>query len=80
MLILTRRVGETLVIEPSASLPSDMTVKELFASGPLIIKLMGMHSNQVRIGVQAHAQLSILRAELGSYSYWNHLSWNFSER
>lgn len=64
MLILTRRIGETLYIEPSPDLDPDMTVRELFASGPLVVAVLGTKGNQARVGIGAPAGLRVLREEL----------------
>jgi len=51
MLILTRRPGETLVLEA--------------ASGELIkATVLGVHANQVRIGVDAPQSVSVDREEI----------------
>ena len=51
MLILTRRPGETLVLET--------------ASGELIkVTVLGVHANQVRIGVDAPKSISVDREEI----------------
>jgi len=51
MLILTRRPGETLIIE----LPTGEQVG---------VTVLGVKGNQVRIGTQAPADISIVREEL----------------
>ena len=51
MLILTRRVGETIIIETPA--------------GELIqVAVLGVKGNQVRIGTEAPDDISIVRDEL----------------
>jgi len=51
MLILTRRVGETIIIQTPAGERVEITV-------------LGQKGNQVRIGTDAPADFSILREEL----------------
>ncbi|MEA3244401.1 MAG: carbon storage regulator [Pseudomonadota bacterium] len=51
MLILTRRPGETLIIE----LPTGERIE---------ITVLGIKGNQVRIGTDAPADISIVRNEL----------------
>ena len=64
MLILTRRIGETLIIEPSSNVDLNMTLGELFAHGPLVVALLGTKGNQSRIGIDAPDALKVLRSEL----------------
>lgn len=40
MLIVKRRKGESIIISPSADIPPDMTVSELFASGNIEIRFI----------------------------------------
>ena len=51
MLVLTRFVGETLIIETPAGEKIEVTVP-------------GAKGNQVRIGIEAHPDVNILRKEL----------------
>jgi len=51
MLILTRRVGETIIIEPPTGEQIEVTV-------------LGVKGNQVRIGTQAPDNIPIVREEL----------------
>ena len=51
MLVLTRREGETLVIE----LPTGETIE---------VTVLGIKGNQVRIGTQAPDDIAIVREEL----------------
>jgi len=60
MLILTRRIGEQIYIYPE-DLPEDMTVKELFEGGQIVIEVLGVKGVQVKIGIDAPKNLTILR-------------------
>ena len=51
MLILTRRVGETIIIETPAGERIEVAV-------------LGVKGNQVRVGTEAPANMVILREEL----------------
>ena len=51
MLILTRRIGETIIIE----LPTGEQIE---------VTVLGVKGNQVRIGTQAPDNISIVREEL----------------
>lgn len=61
MLIISRRVGEVLYIYPSDDLPPEMTVAELFAGGQIAIEVLQVKGMQVRIGIDAPKQLTLLR-------------------
>jgi len=61
MLVLTRRIGEQLFIYPSDDEPPEMTVAELFAGGQIAIEVLEVKGMQVRIGIDAPKQLTILR-------------------
>ncbi len=64
MLILTRRIGETIQLNLADFVDSDMTVGELFSHGSIEIALLGIKGHQARIGIQASAILNIARTEL----------------
>jgi len=63
MLILTRKPGQILRIEPHAEV-GQLTVAELFADGPMEIVVGKVDGKQVRIGVRAHRGLLVVRAEV----------------
>ena len=63
MLILTRKVGESILIYPE-DIPEGMTVAELFADGPIEIEVAETRSHQVKIGINAPDELKIIRSEL----------------
>ena len=50
MLILARREGETLTLSPSKDIDPNMTVRELFAGGPITIEVMESGS-QIKLGI-----------------------------
>lgn len=64
MLILTRRTGETLIIEPAQGIDPGMTVRELFEAGPVVVALLGTKGNQSRIGIAAPDCLNVVRSEI----------------
>ena len=66
MLILTRRAGQSLVIEPQASLDPTTLASELFNQGPIEIVVNRIEARQVRIGINAHTNLLVVRDELVS--------------
>ena len=64
MLILTRRPGESLRIEPDGRVPAEADPFGWFAEGPIRVAVSAVHRDQVRIGIKAPAALKILRDEL----------------
>jgi len=64
MLILTRRIGETIHLNLANFVDSDMTVGEFFSRGAIEIALLGIKGNQASIGVQASDNVNIVRTEL----------------
>ena len=64
MLLLTRKPGQRITIQPAPGLPLTTPVGVLFAAGPLEIVVQRVHGQQVRIGIQADAGLLVLREEL----------------
>ena len=64
MLILTRRIGETIQLNLADYVDSDMTVGELFSHGNIEIALLDIKGNQASIGIQASEIFNIVRTEL----------------
>ncbi len=57
MLILTRRPGESILIDnPTGAIDC--------AAEPITVTVLGIKGNQVRIGIEALADITILREEL----------------
>lgn len=64
MLVLTRKPGQALTIQPAEALPPATPVETLFADGPIEIVVCAVSGEQVKLGVRAHPDLVILRDEL----------------
>jgi sRNA-binding carbon storage regulator CsrA len=64
MLVLTRRVGESVFIFPSDELALDTPVSKLFEDGPIQLTLTRVNGNQARIGIVASQDLTIAREEV----------------
>jgi len=64
MLILSRKPGQILKIQPVSDLPLTTPVGALFAEGPIEIVVQKIQGQQVRIGIQADDRLLIFREEL----------------
>jgi len=61
MLVLTRRVGESVLIYPSEELNPDTPISALFENGPIRLTLTRVNGNQVRLGITAPSCLNIVR-------------------
>jgi len=64
MLVLTRRIGESIFIFPSKDLDPNTTVSELFGDEPIRITLTRVNGNQSRLGIVAPDELTIAREEV----------------
>ena len=64
MLVLTRRVGESVFIFPAEELPPDTPISALFEEGPIRLTLTRVNGNQARIGIVAPNTLTIAREEV----------------
>ncbi len=64
MLILTRRPGQIIKITPHETLNPATPIGELFESGDIEIKIVKTDGYQVRLGINAHPDLLVLRKEL----------------
>ena len=76
MLILTRRPGESLRIEPEGAVPTEADPFGWFADGPIRVSVTGVHHGQVRIGIQAPPALRILGQRWRGSDQRNPLSTN----
>jgi sRNA-binding carbon storage regulator CsrA len=64
MLVLTRRVGESIFIFPSSDVSPDTPVGDLFKDGPIQLTLTRINGNQARLGIVAPDSLTIAREEV----------------
>ncbi|GMQ83712.1 MAG: hypothetical protein BMS9Abin06_0450 [Gammaproteobacteria bacterium] len=64
MLVLTRRIGESIFIFPSDELSPDTPISTVFRNGPVQLTLTRINGNQARIGIVAPATLTIAREEV----------------
>lgn len=62
MLILSRRTGESLVIEPDPTRGHDP--QDWFAEGPIRLRINDVRHHIVRLGIDAPRALRVLREEL----------------
>jgi sRNA-binding carbon storage regulator CsrA len=64
MLVLTRRVGESIFIFPSADVSADTPIGDLFKEGPIQLTLTRINGSQARLGIVAPDSLTIAREEV----------------
>jgi sRNA-binding carbon storage regulator CsrA len=64
MLILTRKPGESLLLELTADSVANTVLHAFFENGPIRIRVMDVRGRQVKIGIEAAPAVKILRAEL----------------
>jgi sRNA-binding carbon storage regulator CsrA len=61
MLVVSRRTDEAIEIELADGANGDLTLKDLFAKGPIEITLLGGNGRRVKVGIAAPPELSIRR-------------------
>ena len=64
MLVLSRRADESILIQPAEGTDVSMTLRELFANGPIQITLLGGTGRRVKVGIDAPEQLAIRRKDV----------------
>lgn len=64
MLVLTRRPGQAITIQPALGVDLAAPVGALFAHGPIEVRVNRIEEGRVKIGITAHTNLVILRDEL----------------
>lgn len=61
MLIVSRRDDESIEIRPNDDTDMQMTLADLFKTGPIEITVFSAAGNRVKMGVQAPTELTIWR-------------------
>ena len=70
MLILTRHPGQLIAIQPSATLPPTTPISQVFAEGPMEIRVTRVRGQQVSLGISAGSGLFIYRGEREGVVVW----------
>ena len=70
MLIVSRYIGESVILYPDPSLDPGIKVSELFHERQIMITITDIQRNQARIGIDAPEQISIVRLELIQPGDW----------
>lgn len=61
MLVVSRRPDESIQISLADGVDGTLTLKDLFARGPIEITLLGGNGRRVKMGIEAPPELCILR-------------------
>jgi sRNA-binding carbon storage regulator CsrA len=61
VLVVSRKENESIQIEPVDGLDLSMTLREAFAHGPILVKLVHVGARRVRIAIEAPAALRVRR-------------------
>ncbi len=64
MLVLARKPGESIKISLNKGVDPDIPARVLFESGPIEILVAHLGRSEVKLAIQAHPDLVILRNEL----------------
>ena len=64
MLVLSRRVRQSVVIDIADPELANKTIGEVFGQGPIIIALLSCGLSFARVGIKAPTGMRILRSEL----------------
>ena len=64
MLVLSRKPGESIKISLNKGVDPDIPARVLFEAGPIEILVAHLGRSEVKIAIQAHPDLVILRNEL----------------
>lgn len=66
MLLLTRRRGQAITIQPGQGTDLASPVGRLFSTGPIVVQVNRFIQDQVKLGITAHPDLLILREEIAA--------------
>lgn len=63
MLVVSRRADESILLNMADGVDETLTLRELFARGPIEITLISGNGRRVKMGIDAPPELSIRRKE-----------------
>ncbi len=63
MLVVSRRADEAIEIALAEGADGNLTLKDLFAKGPIAITLLGGNGRRVKMGIAAPPELTIRRID-----------------
>lgn len=64
MLIITRKRGQIIRIEPAPDTDPATPIGDIFAQGPIEVIIAQIRGSQIRLGINAPLSFTILRGEL----------------
>jgi hypothetical protein len=67
MLVVTQKEDAWITIEPGDGLDLSMTLRDAFAHGPILIKLMHVGRRRVRLGIEAPRTFQVSRGRSPSH-------------
>lgn len=59
MRVISRRIGQSLIIEPSQDMDPSMTVGEFFNQGPIEITILGREANTIELALAAPEAVAV---------------------
>lgn len=62
MLVVSRKENESIRIEPAEGVDLSMTLRELFALGPIVVTVLHASPQRVRLALDAPRPLGIFRS------------------
>jgi sRNA-binding carbon storage regulator CsrA len=68
MLVLSRKENESIKIEPLEGVDLSLTLREVFAQGPILLTVRHIGPRRARIVIEAPSALKILRGEVAESS------------
>jgi sRNA-binding carbon storage regulator CsrA len=66
VLVVSRKENESIRIEPLDGVDLNLTLREVFAQGPIVLTLTHISSRRVRILIEAPSALKIMRGEIAA--------------
>lgn len=63
MLVLTRKPGQAVLIQPSTDLPAGTAIEEVFGEGGILVVVKRIDRGCISMGIQASRALRIDRLE-----------------
>ncbi len=64
MLVLTRKSGQSILIELDEGVDPDTRAGDLFAEGPITIEIVEITGERAKVAIEADRRLVVLRGEL----------------
>jgi sRNA-binding carbon storage regulator CsrA len=68
VLVFSRKENESIRIEPLEGVDPNLTLREVFAQGPIVLTLTHIGPRRVRIVIEAPKALKIMRGEVAAAS------------